>query len=90
VKNRGAKKNRLKFVTRYVPVPEEEFTKIAEEPERIDQSAHQVGNISDMNAVAELALEVVAVQESQKELGVLLLPVVGGGGHEQKVTGYLG
>ena len=40
-----------------------------------------------MGAVAELAVEAVGVQQRQKDLEVLLLAVVGGGGHQQEVAG---
>ena len=42
----------------------------------LDQPAHHVGGIGDMNAVAELALEPVAVEQGHEELEVGFLAVV--------------
>ena len=51
--------------------------------------AHQVGGIDLVDAVAELAVEAVGVEQREEELEVLLLAVVRRGGHQQQVPGVL-
>ena len=53
----------------------------------LDQPAHQVGGIGHVDAVAELALETVAVEQGHEELEVRLLAVVRRGGQQQEVAG---
>ena len=53
----------------------------------LDQPAHQVGGVGDVDAVAELALEAVAVEQGHEQLEVLLLAVVRRGGQQQEVPG---
>ena len=53
----------------------------------LDHSAHQVGDLDLVHAVAEAPLEAVTVEERQEELEVLLLAVVGRRGHQQEVPG---
>ena len=55
-----------------------------------DHAAHEVGDIDVVYAVAELALEAVAVEQGHEELEVFLFAVVGGGSHEEEVTGQVG
>jgi hypothetical protein len=52
----------------------------------LDHPAHQVRDIGGVHAVAELALEAVAVEQRHEELEVFLLAVVGRGRHQQEVT----
>ena len=56
----------------------------------LDQPAHQVGGIDGVDAVAELALEAVAVEQRHEKLEVLLLAVVRRGRHQQEVPGDAG
>ena len=51
----------------------------------LHHAAHEVGGIDLVNAVAELAVEAVGVEQRQEELEVLLLAVVRRGGHQQQV-----
>ena len=53
-------------------------------------AAHEVGDIDVVYAVAELALETVAVEQRHEELEVFLFAVVGGGGHEEELAGQVG
>ena len=55
-----------------------------------DHATHEVGDIDVVYAVAELALEAVAVEQGHEELEVFLFAVVGGGSHEEEVTGQVG
>ena len=52
----------------------------------LHHAAHQVGDLDLVHAVAELALEAVAVEQRQEELEVLFLAVVRRGGHQQEVA----
>ena len=60
----------------------------AVEPEQafLDDAAHDVGHVGCVRAVPESALEAVGVQQRHEELEVLLLAVVGRGGHEKEVA----
>ena len=64
----------------------------AVEPQQVllDHAAHQVGHIHLVDAVAEAALETIAIQQCQEQLKVLLLAVVRRSGHQQEVTGDAG
>ena len=53
----------------------------------LDHAAHQVRDIGAVDAVSELALEAVAIQERHEELEVGLLAVVRRGRHQQEVPG---
>ena len=53
----------------------------------LDQAAHHVAGVGNVNAVAELALEAVAVEQGHEELEVRLLAVVRRGGQQQEVPG---
>ena len=57
------------------------------EPEQIflHHAAHQVGHVDLVHAVAEAPLEAIAVEERHEELKVLLLAVVGCGGHQEEM-----
>ena len=48
---------------------------------------HQIRNVHLVRALTEFSAETVAVQKRQPDLKVLLLAVVGRGGHEQKMPG---
>ncbi len=52
----------------------------------LHHAAHQVGHVDLVHAVAELALEAVAVEQRQEELEVLFLAVVRRRGHQQEVA----
>ena len=56
----------------------------------LDHAAHEVGDVDLVDAVAEAALEAVAIQQGEEELEVGFLAVVGGGGHQQEVAGEAG
>ena len=47
---------------------------------------HQIGDVRRVHAVAEPALEAVAVEQRHEELKVLFLAVVRGGGQQQEVA----
>src|SRR5205085_11426759 len=49
--------------------------------------SHQVGHLDLMNAVAESALETIAIEQSEEELEVLLLAVVRRCRHQEEVSG---
>ena len=51
----------------------------------LDHAAHQVRDLHLVHAIAEAALKAVAVEQGEEELKILLLAVVGRGGHQQKV-----
>ena len=53
----------------------------------LDHPAHQVRDVRDVDAVAEAALEAVAIEQGHEELEVLFLAVVRRGGHQQEVAG---
>ncbi len=55
----------------------------------LHHAAHEVGAIDLVDAVAELAVEAVGVEQRQEELEVLLLAVVRRGGHQQQVPRML-
>ena len=52
----------------------------------LDHPAHQVRHVGDVDAVAEPALEAVAVEQRHEELEVLFLAVVRRRGHQQEVA----
>ncbi len=52
----------------------------------LNHSPHQVRNVCLMNAVAKSAFKAVAVEQRHKELKVLLLSVMRGRSHQQKVA----
>ena len=52
-------------------------------------AAHEVGAIHLVDAVAELAVEAVGIEQRQEKLEVLLLAVVRRGGHQQQVSRVL-
>ena len=52
----------------------------------LDEPAHQVGGVGGVDSLAVAALEAVAVEERHEELEVVLVPVVGRGGHEEEVS----
>ena len=52
----------------------------------LDHATHQVHHVDLVHAVAEAALEAVAVEQCEEELEVLLLAVVRRGRHQQQVT----
>ena len=56
----------------------------------LHHAAHQVGDVHRVRAVAEAALEAVAVQERHEELEVRFLAVVRGGRHEQEMARQAG
>ena len=51
--------------------------------------SHEIGRIDLVDAVAELAVEAVGVEQREEELEVLFLAVVRRRGHEQQVPGLL-
>ena len=53
----------------------------------LDHAAHQVGDVGRVHAVAEPALEAVAVEQRHEELEVLFLAVVRRRRHQQEVAG---
>ena len=53
----------------------------------LDHAAHEIGDVGGMDAIAEAALEAVAIQQGHEELKVRLLAVVGRGRHEEEVSG---
>ena len=55
-----------------------------------DHAAHQVGDVDLVDAVAEAALEAVAVEQGEEELEVLFLAVVRGRRHQQEVARQAG
>ena len=55
----------------------------------LHHAAHEVGGIHLVDAVAELAVEAVGVEQRQEELEVLFLAVVRRGGHQQQVPRVL-
>ena len=55
----------------------------------LHHAAHEVGGIHLVDAVAELAVEAVGVEQRQEKLEVLLLAVVRRGGHQQQVARVL-
>ena len=55
----------------------------------LDQPAHHVGGIDGVDAIAELALEAVAVEQGHEKLEVLLFAVVRRGGQQQEMPGEL-
>src|SRR5206468_5892691 len=52
----------------------------------LHHASHQPREINLMHTVAELALELVAIEQRQEELEVLFLAVVRRGGQEQEVA----
>lgn len=56
----------------------------------LDHAAHDVGDVGDMDAVAGLALEPVAVEQGKEEMEVLVLAVVGRGRQEDELSGVGG
>ena len=52
-------------------------------------AAHEVGAIDLVDAVAELAVEAVGIEQRQEKLEVLFLAVVRRGGHQQQVPRVL-
>ena len=52
----------------------------------LHHAAHEVGGIDLVDAVAELAVEAVGVEQRQEELEVLFLAVVRRGRHQQQVA----
>ena len=56
----------------------------------LHHAPHQVGDVRLVGAVAEAALEAVAVEQGEEELEVLLLAVVRRGRHQQEVAGQAG
>ena len=51
----------------------------------LDHAAHQVRDLHLVHTIAETTLEAVAVEQREEQLKILLLAVMGRGGHEQKV-----
>ena len=48
--------------------------------------AHEVGDVDLVDAVAETALESIAIEQGEEELEVGLLAVVRRGGHQQEMA----
>ena len=76
-----------RIVDRVGPALREKWSAVELEELFLDQSAHHVAGVGDVNAVAELALEPVAVEQGHEELEVRLLAVVRRGGQQQEVPG---
>ena len=53
----------------------------------LHHAAHEVGGIDLVDAIAELAVEAVGVEQREEKLEVLLLAVVRRGRHQQEVAG---
>ena len=52
----------------------------------LDEAAHEVGRVRDVDAVTKLAFEPVAVEKRHEELEVFLFAVVRGGRHQEEVA----
>ena len=55
----------------------------------LDQPPHHVASVGNVDAVAELALEAVAIEQGHEELEIGLLAVVRRGGQQQEVPGQV-
>jgi hypothetical protein len=53
----------------------------------LDHAAHEISDVNLVGAVAELAVEAVAVQQAHEQLEVFFLAVVRRGRHQQQVAG---
>src|SRR5207253_1770499 len=53
----------------------------------LDQSAHHVAGVGDVNSVSEFAFKAVAVEQGHEQLEVRLLAVVRRGGQKQEMAG---
>jgi hypothetical protein len=47
----------------------------------LDHAAHQVRDLHLVHAIAEAALKAVAIEQRKEELKILLLAIMGCGGH---------
>ena len=56
----------------------------------LDEPSNNVGIVADMDSIAESAFKAIAIQQRQEELKILLLAVVRGCRHQQKVSGQSG
>ncbi len=68
------------------PALREEARAVEAEHLLLHEAPHHVARVDHVDAVAELALEAVAVEERHEELEVLFLAVVGRRGHQEEVS----